>query len=146
MSKEAVRLSADKISEKWGRRLKAAQKDITDGLDAVTEDPGVKAVAAKEKLKAKLIASIDDGTWEKRRLAVGLSEWRDKTKKKVIERLSGGVEAAMGKRKKFDSWLVSRLNGILPTIKGMSDMTISDSVERVRAMMEYMHAERYKGV
>ena len=144
MSRLKVRMSPTDISEKWGKNQKASIPFIIKGLDAVSEDPGQKAVDQQEKMLAKLTESISNGTWAKRRLKVGLNEWREKTKKKVTERMSGGVDGAMPKRKEFDSWLVNQLNAVLPEIAGMSDMTLEDSVARVRRLMEHMSENKYK--
>ncbi len=144
MSKTKVRMSPTDISEKWGKNQKASIPFIIKGLDAVSEDPGQKAVDQQDKMLAKLTESISNGTWAKRRLKVGLNEWREKTKKKVTERMAGGVDASMPKRKEFDSWLVNALNSVLPEIAGMADMTLEDSVARVRKLMEHMSNNKYK--
>ena len=144
MSKSKVRMSSTDISEKWGRNLKHSVPDIIKGLDAVTEAPSAKAVEKQEKMLANLTAAVQDGTWAKRLGKVSLSEWKEKTKKKVNERMSGGVEGAMNKRKEFDNWLVGKLNTILPSISDMPDLTLEDSVARVRAMMEGMADSPYK--
>ena len=144
MSKTKVRMTPSDISEKWGKNQKASIPFIIKGLDNVSEDPGQKAVDQQEKMLAKLTESITNGTWAKRRLKVSLNEWREKTKKKVTERMTGGVDAAMPKRKEFDSWLVNQLNSILPEIAGMADMTLEDSVARVRKLMEHMSNNKYK--
>jgi len=145
MAREKVRLSPDQISDKWGRRMKGAVTDIMVGIDNVTEDPGQKAVAKQEKMLANLTKSVQDGTWAKRRLAVSMADWKSSTKEKVGQRLAGGVDKGMGKRKKFDGWLAGRLNAVLPTIAAMPDLTIEDSIARVRTLMEHMSKERYKG-
>ena len=144
MSKTKVSLTPDKISEKWGRRMKNAIPDIQTGIDGVTESPMEKAAAKKEKMKANLIKAIDDGTWENRLKKVSLATWKENTKKKVGERMASGVDAGMDKRKEFDRWLAGRLNEKLPEIANMPDLTLEDSVNRVRAMMEHMSSERYK--
>jgi len=144
MSRTKVRMPANDISEKWGKNQKASVPFIIKGLDNVTEDPGQKAVEKQDKMLANLTESITNGTWAKRRLKVGLGEWREKTKKKVTERMSGGVDAAMPKRKAFDSWLVGQLDSVLPEIAGMPDMTLEDSVARVRKLMEHMSEHKYK--
>jgi len=95
-------------------------------------------------MKANLLKSIDDGTWAKRLGAVSLEDWKTKTSAKVAERLSGGVDGAMSKREKFDTWLVSTLNEVLPKVDAMPDMTLEDSVNRVRTMMEHMSKKPYK--
>lgn len=144
MSRTKVRMPANDISDKWGKNQKASVPFILKGLDNVTEDPGQKAVDAQDKMLAKITESITNGTWAKRRLKVSLSEWRTKTKKKVTERMAGGVDAAMDKRKVFDSWLVSQLDAVLPEIAGMPDMTLEDSFARVRRLMEHMSEHKYK--
>lgn len=144
MSRTSVRMPATDLTDKWAKNTSAAVPEVIKGLDRVTEDPGQKAVEKQEKMKANLVKAIDDGTWAKRRLKVSLTDWRDKTKKKVTERLSGGVAAAKPKRQAFDNWLVGRLNEVLPEINDMPDMTLSDSVERVRRLMEHMAERPYK--
>lgn len=139
-----VKLTPAEISEKWGRRTKAAQTDVIAGINRVTESPAQKAIAKQDKMKANLIASLDDGTWAKRLGDVSLDDWKTKTAAKVAERLAGGVDGAAAKRGKFDAWLVGTLNEVLPKIDVMPDLTIEDSVNRVRTFMEHMHKSPYK--
>lgn len=139
-----VKLTADQISEKWARRTKASVTDIQAGIDRVSESPGQKAIAKRDKLKQNLLKSIDDGTWAKRLGEVSLEDWKSKTRAKVAERLSGGVDGAAAKRQKFDTHLVNTLNDVLPKIDGMPDMTLEDSVNRVRTLMEHMSKNKYK--
>ena len=139
-----VSLDANSISEKWARRTKAAVSDVQAGIMRVTESPAQKAVAKAQKMKQNLIASIDNGTWAKRLGAVSLDDWKQKTAQKVGERLSGGVDGAAEKRAKFDGWLVNTLNGVLPKIASMPDMTLEDSVNRVRTLMEHMSKNPYR--
>lgn len=146
MSRTKVRLSPGAISDKWGRRIKAATPDIIAGVEAVTESPAMKAVAKVDKMRANLNKSLDEGVWQKRLSEVTLAEWKTKTASKVRERLAGGVDASMPKRQKFDGWLAGRLNGVLPEIADMPDLTLEDSFARVRRLMEHMAGERYKAV
>lgn len=139
-----VKLSANEISDKWNRRTKASVSDIQAGIDRVSENPAQKAISKKEKMKANLVAAIDNGTWARRLGEVSLEDWKSKTRAKVAERLAGGVDGAMNKRGKFDAWLVSTLNGVLPDIEKMPDMTLEDSVNRVRKLMEHMSKNAYK--
>ena len=143
---KSVKLTPEEISEKWGRRTKAAITDIQKGIERVTESPATKAVSKIAKMKANINKSLDDGTWSKRLGAVTLEDWKTKTSAKVGERLSGGVDGAMSKRAKFDTWLASTLNEVLPKIDAMPDMTLEDSVNRVRALMEHMSKKPYKKV
>ena len=146
MSKTSVRLTPDRISDKWNRHMKTAVPDIVAGIDAMAVDPGIRAVEAQDKMLRNVTESISNGTWAKRRLAVSKSDWQSITKAKVSARLSTGVDQALPKRKKFDAWLVGRLNAILPEIDSMSDMTLEDSKARVIKMMDHMAGEKYKSV
>ena len=145
MSKEKVSLTADKISDKWGRRMKGAVTDIQAGIDGVTESPTEKAAAKQEKMLTNLTEAVNNGKWADGLRKVSLSDWKTKTKEKVGTRLAQGVDQAMPKRKAFDTYLVSQLNAVLPEISAMPDMTIDDSVNRVRALMTHMHENPYKG-
>lgn len=144
MSKSAVGPSASQISEKWNRRMKTSITDITAGIDRVTESPMEAAAAKQDKMIQNLTESVQSGKWAASLRKVSLADWKGKTKEKVIQRLSGGVDAAMAKRQEFDQYLVTTLNAILPTIAAMPDMNIEDSKARVGAMMDYMHTHKYK--
>jgi len=144
MSKLKMKMSAADSTAKWIKNASASVSEVIKGLDRVTEDPGQKAVDKQEKMLANLTKAIQDGTWAARRLKVGLSEWREKTKKKVTERLAGGVKAAESKRAAFDTHNEATINAILPKIAAMPDMTIEDSVARCREMMTYMADHPYK--
>lgn len=144
MSKSAVGLSASDISEKWARRTKGAVADIQKGIMAVTESPMEAAVRKQDKMRTNLNAAIDSGRWAKGLQAVPLDQWRQTTAKKVGERLPGGIDAAMPKRQQFDQYLVNTLNTILPKVKAMPDLTMEDSLNRVRAVMEGMHNSPYR--
>lgn len=144
MSKTKVSLTATQITEKWSRRMKGAVTDIQNGIDSVTESPMEKAAKKKDKMIQNLTAAVTSGRWEKGLLSVTLADWKQKTKDKVAARLSSGVDGAQQKRGKFDSWLVTTVNSILPQIASMPDMTIDDSVNRVSAFMKAMQANAFK--
>ena len=145
MAKSKVGLGAADISEKWNRRMKQSVPDIQKGIDAVTESPMEKAVAKQDKMLANVTNAITSGKWAAETLKTNVADWRAKTKQKVAERLGGGVDAAMGKRRAFDTYLVNTLNSILPQVAAAPDMTIEDSVNRVRMVMVHMHENPYKG-
>lgn len=144
MSKGKVSLNANQISDKWNRRMKGAITDIQAGVDSVTENPATKAIEKQDKMLQNLTKAVNDGRWANGLGKVTLSDWKQKTKEKVGQRLASGVDGAMGKRKEFDTYLVNTMNGILPQIQNMPDMTFEDSVNRVRAVMEHMHNNPYK--
>lgn len=144
MAREKVRMSATDISKKWQSNMKGSQSYILEGVGRVTESPTAKAIEQIDKMQTKLNEAFDDGRVSAGLGKVSLSDWKKAMTEKVKARLASGVDFAQPKVEAFDKWLVDTLNGILPDIKAMPDMTLSDSVERVRRLMEYMHENRYK--
>ena len=143
MAKSKLSITASDISKKWNTRMKQSIPDIQRGINAITEHPGVKAAAAQDKMLANLTQSVQSGRWAKAVSAGSLSDWKTKTSQKVAERLSGGVDAAMGKRNAFDNWLVSTLNEVLPAVANMPNLTFEDSIARSAAYMRAMHERKY---
>lgn len=144
MSKNAVSLSPSAISDKWGKNLKQAVPFIQAGVDAVTVSPGEKAAAQQDKYLNRVQNAVSTGRYAAGQRSYTLTDWKTRTKDKVANRLAGGVDAAMVKRQKFDTWLVNRLNTLLPSIAGMPDLTLEDSIARMGAMIRGMAAEAYK--
>lgn len=145
MSKSKVSMPAAEISSKWNKNFKAGVSDAVKGIDRVTESPMEKAAAAQEKMLSKLNEAVTSGRWAGALSKVTLAAWKEKTKKKMTERAAGGADAAMDKRRSFDTWLANTLNGILPEIASMPDLTLSDSKARMDRQFDYMSEQKYKG-
>jgi hypothetical protein len=144
MAKTKVNLSANEISDKWNKNMKSSVSYIQAGIDKVTENPAEKAIAKQDKMIQNLTQSVNSGKWAAGLRGVSLADWKQQTKEKVGSRLASGVDGAMSKRQKFDAYLVNTLNGVLPEVANMPDMTLEDSVNKVRRVMEHMHNNPYK--
>lgn len=139
-----VEKSVDEVVKKHAKRLKASTEEMKLGIDRVTEAPSAKAVAKKDKMLAKLIESIEDGTWENSLLAYGLSEWKKDMKEKGIPRISKGIDNAEAKMKKFVAWLLSRVSEGQAKIKDMADLTLDDNIDRMVTYTRHMAEQKYK--
>lgn len=144
MSKTKVTMTATQIADKWGQNLTNSVANIQAGIDAVTESPMEKAAANQDKMLQNLTKSVQNGTWAKRLRETPLANWKQVTKTKVATNLASGVQNAMEKRRKFDDYLVTTLNQVLPEINSMPSMTLEDSVNRVRKLMTHMANNPYK--
>jgi len=144
MSKSKVLLPANKITDKWGKNMKASQSSILDAVEQVSENPMEGAAAAVESGKYLQKVTNAQGKMVGALRKVSLSDWKAAFKLKLPARLSSGVDAALPKRTQFDSWLVGRLNAILPEIKAMPSLTLQDSKDRVGKLMDHMAAQPYK--
>ncbi len=132
-----VKVSPSEYAEKWGRKLKGSTEDIRRGVERVTEAPGVKAAQKVEKMKANLLKSIEDGTWARRVASVDLGEWKDKTLKKGIGRISQGVDEAGGKMQDFASEFFPHLEEGQRKVDAMPDITLEDNINRASEMMRH---------
>lgn len=132
------KLTPQEAAEKWGRRLKGSTEDIRRGVQRVREAPGVRAAAKVEKMRERLVAKIDDGTWEERVSAVPLDEWKGKMLDKGIGRISAGVDAANGKQVEFFGQLFEHQERLQQQLEGMPDLSLEDNINRVTTFLRGM--------
>ena len=130
-------MSPAEYSEKWGRKLKGSTEDIRRGVERVTDAPGIKAAQKVAKMKANLLKSIENGTWERRVAAVTLGDWKEKTLKKGINRISQGVDEAGSKMQDFASEFFPHLEEGQRIVEGMADITLDDNLQRAVTMMRH---------
>ena len=139
-----ARKSPQDTADKWAKNLKGSTEEIRKGVDRVTEAPGIAAAAKVEKMKQRLVASIDDGTWEERVSSVSLEEWKRKTKEKGINRISAGVDAANGKVVDFHNQLADHQETIDRELDSMPDITLEDGIARSAAQIRSMSKFKFR--
>lgn len=145
MSKSKVKMSPQEVSDKWNKNYKNGLSNAVAGVQRVSESPMEKAAQAEDKMRANLMAAIDNGVWRNRLTKVSLADWQSKTATKLRERGGTGADQAMPKRQQFDQWMVNTLNGVLPEISSMPSMTLEDSKQRMLRLVDYMAEHRFKG-
>ena len=126
-----AKLTAEEFQEKHARRLKASIPDIEKGIQRVTVSPTEKAASKVEKMRAKLLESIDNGTWQRRLRAVSLEEWKEKAISKGVPHIAAGIDAAAGKVKDFASQLLPYIDKIKADVEKLPDLTLEDSINRM---------------
>ena len=132
------------VAEKWSRRLSGATEDIRQGIQAVTEAPSKKAIAKKEKLKARWLEAVDGGKWETALGKVTLEEWKEKVLNKGLARLPQGVEDARPKMEDFMGQLIPYVENVRRRIEGMPDRTLEDRINRMVTFVREMSKFRKK--
>lgn len=133
-----VKLTPEQFQEKQARNLKASLPDIKAGIERVTVAPGVKAAAKKDKMRANLLKSLDDGTWEKRVKGVTLEDWKSKAINKGLQNIPAGIDAAKEKTIAFANKLLPHVEAGQNQVKTMPDATLADSGNRMLAFMNHM--------
>jgi len=139
-----AKLTPQEYAEKQASRLKSATTDIRRGVEKVTEAPTVKAALAKDKMRARLLARIDDGTWERRLRAVTLEEWKRKMLDVGVNRIAAGIDAANAKVVSFAEQLLPAVDAAKAKIAGMPSLTIEDSINRMTGYIREMSKFRKK--
>lgn len=133
-----ARVDSKQFADKWGRRLKGATEDIKRGIENVTEAPTKKAAAKKDKMRQNIIASIDNGKWERGLNRVTLEDWKQNILTKGMQRLSSGVDGAQSKMEAFGAELLPHIDNVKKSIDGMPDVTLDDSINRMVAFTRGM--------
>jgi len=135
-----ARLTPEQAADKLIKRLKGATEDIRMGVDRVTEAPSKKAIAAKERMKARLIEALDKGKWERGLGKYTLEQWKADMKEKGIPNISRGIERARDKLIDFYGQLFPYQDALKKKIEEIEKVDIEDSIRRVETWIRGMHA------
>lgn len=134
----SVRVTAEEFQEKHARRLKASEPDIRAGIGRVSVAPGVEAAKKVDKLRSRLLARIDDGTWSDRVKAVPLEDWKMKAINKGIPRIATGIDGAKDKVTNFAKQLLPAVESAQTKVKAMPDLTLEDMITRSSTFIREM--------
>lgn len=140
-----AKISAQEYAEKWGRRLKGSTEDIRRGIDRVKVAPGKAAAAQKDLMKAKLIAALDDGTWERMVSGVSLEEWQSAAKDKGLNRIAAGVDGAATKQVVMAEKLLKAVDESVAQVNRTPRGTLEDNINRMTTYAREMHKRKIKG-
>jgi len=139
-----AKLSAKEVTEKHARRLKGAVEDMRVGIEKVTSSPTAAAAAKQDKMRAKIVASIDSGKWAAGLRAVSLEEWKDKITTKGLPRVASGIDGASVKVEKFYTQLLPHIDRVQGDVKKMPDLTLEDSINRMSTFVRGMAKFSFK--
>ena len=133
-----ISMTPEEFADKHARRLKAAIPDIQAGINRVTESPTIKAANKKDKMKARLNESIDNGKWEAGLRRVTLESWKSAIINKGLQRISGGIDGAKDKVVAFGTQLLAYETTLQNQVNQMPDLTLEDSLARSQAWIRGM--------
>lgn len=128
-------------TQKWVSRMQAASAEITAGVNAVTEAPGLAAARASNAWLARITASVDK--WKRNVAAVTLEQWKTAMIERGIPAISTGVTAKSQNYQNFAVKCYPYIATGVAHVKGMPKGTIAQSVARAQYFIEYM--SKYTG-
>jgi hypothetical protein len=136
-----AKLTPQEATEKHARRLKGSTEDIRRGVSRVTEAPGIAAAAKQDKMRQRLMESLDSGKWANRVKSVSLQDWQRLMVEKGVGRIAAGIDEAKEKTEDFFAQLFQHQEGLQRKVENMPDLTIEDSINRmstfIRGMAEF---------
>ncbi len=139
-----AKVTPQEYAEKWANRLSGSTEEIRRGIEKVTEAPGVKAARAKEAFKAKLLKSIDDGTWEAMVSAVTLEEWKEAATIKGLARIGQGVDQAKVKQVAMAEKLLPAVDAAAAAANALPKVTLEDSINRSATFIREMNKRKIR--
>lgn len=139
-----AKVTAQQYADKWGRRLKSATTDIRNGVERVTEAPGVKAARQSDKMLAGIQQAISDGRWQRAVANVTLEDWKSATLEKGIGRIAAGVDSALPKQIQMAEKLLAAVDSVNGQVQNMPDTTLDDRINRMVAFSRGMSEKRIK--
>lgn len=136
-----ARVTATQAANKWRDRLSASTQQITDGVNGVTEAPGVKAAAAADLWLQRVTAS--QAKFKANVAKVTLQDWKDKMLSIGVQRVAQGAQANVGKVETFMTSFLPYLDQGVAAVNRMPKGTLQDSINRAIAMIQ--HNANYPG-
>lgn len=133
-----------KVAEKQIRNAQNNASSYVEGIDMVTEAPGLKASKKKEKYRNGVNAAIDK--WAENTAAVSLEEWKKSAKEKGGRRFSEGVELAKDKILAFHEQFQTFVADVKRKLDEMPDATPEQREQKmlanVREMRKFKRSRR----
>lgn len=133
-----ARLTATEFQEKHARRLSAAVEDVRKGIDKVTVNPCELAAAKQDKMLAGITESVTSGRWANGLKRVSLEDWKNAAKNIGVGRIASGIAGAKAKVIAFAEQLLPHIDAQVAKIKGMSDLTLEDNINRMTTFIRGM--------
>jgi hypothetical protein len=133
-----AKLTPQQAQEKHARRLKGSTEDIRQGIQRVTEAPGIKAAKKTDKMRTNLLNAIDSGKWTARVQSVSLESWKTLMADKGIPRIAAGIDGAKEKTTEFFAQLFPYQDSLSSKVNSMPDITLEDNLQRMTTFVRGM--------
>ncbi len=137
-----ARVNPQEFADKWSRNTTGAIEFYRQGIQKVTEAPGLKAAAQADKMLARITEAIQSGRWAQKVSAVGLQAWKDAALQKGAGRIQQGVTQAIPRVVLMAGNLLAAVDEGTAKLQNMPSTTIEDSIARVEVMMRHMHSKK----
>lgn len=126
-----VNISAQQWSQRWKNGMQNASTKMQEGVNAVTEAPGIKAAAASALWLANVTKA--EAKFARNVAAVSLDSWKNAYIKKGIPGIANAAQVAEPKVQAAATKLIPAINNLLATLPPRT-ATLDGNLQRVRHM------------
>jgi hypothetical protein len=129
----------DQIAAKWAQNLGQSTQRIQDGVQSVTQAPGLAAAAQKTTWVQNTTSSADK--WASNTAKVTLGEWQQAMIEKGLQRVASGATAAEPKFNAFMGRLLPHIDSVKRSLpaRGNLDANINRMVAFTRGMAKFQN-------
>jgi hypothetical protein len=121
--------------------MKGALDDIREGVGAVSESPGKKAVARADVWKDKVSSDETFKVWKKK-TDYPLEYWKTLMEKKGIKNITTGLEATRDKRAQKGENLLKAVKEVRSVVGTEKPKDIDEAKAKVAKFIEEMHKRK----
>lgn len=129
-------------AQDWANAMGSAQTaaKYKAGVQAVTVPPNATAAAQAQKYANNTAQAVQNGTYQRANLAVGLQGWQQPTLAKGSARLADGARQALPKMTTFVQQYAPKLAAAVAKVRAMPNNTPADADARNLAMSAALRA------
>ncbi len=134
-----ARITPQQAAEKLGTRIGQSGTAYMNGVNAVTENPAQKAIAAAPKWVAGIQDAIANGRYERGLSRVTLTGWKNAVATYGQSRYVGSAQKAQANYLTFAQEFFPYLDQVSQTVNAMPANTIEDNIQRMITNVRMLH-------
>ncbi len=116
--------------EKWKRNMAQAGEAVKAGVNGMTETPGVKAAAQKDKYARRVAEAVNDGSYERGQLSYTISDYKDAVVKKGVSNMLTGAANLSNRAQRAMSEQLAYANTVGEIVAGMPTGTLEEGIQK----------------
>lgn len=128
--------------DKWRRNMAQAGEAVKAGVNAMSETPGVKAAAQKDKYARRVAESVNDGTYERGQLSYTISDYKDAVVKKGVSNMLTGAANLSNRAQRSMQEQLNYANQVSEMVNGMPTGTLEEGIQKSAETIRLMAAGR----
>ena len=129
---------ATTMAKNWQSGVMNGAQKYRDGINNVTDHPGVKAAAQQAKLLQNITNAIQSGRWGRNVSSYNLANWKSTASGVGASNYTNGAQKGLPKYQQFANAIAPRLAQLKQQIAGMPNTTPADADARALAAIHFM--------